>query len=300
MSDYSVLEEEVEEPEQKTGSAESHSLLQPNEGKLTEALDNGKDLDEIVGEYRPNLLLKGLVAVLKGTSTPVDHTDYSQMKNLERIARKYIVRPFTRPKDYLLTPLAGSGVRVLVGATSGDLMTEAASYLEKELGIKETPLEYTRNNLIFNLTAGLVMMLGLIGIGISIPAIIPTSAALAPILSIVNPLIYTSDMTRRLWLYSQKKPSGPWLFEAIWWAKDKVKQYAVPPLRRAYENHVTPAVERVKQFYTENLRPKLENLHYVSNPLNPLLYQPFPTEYDVSGTDGIDTASDENPDPHPT
>lgn len=280
--EYSGLEGQIEEPEQKIGSAELQSLLQP--GEVLELDDNS--IDEIVSEYKPNPLMKGLVAVLRDTSTPVDHIDYSEMKKLERFVRKYIIRPITKPKDYLLTPLAGFGVRVMVGSTSGDIMTEAAEYLEKELGIKETPLEYTRNNLISCLTLGVAMTLGLMGIGFTMPTIIPTSAALAPILSIVNPIAYAGDMIRRLWLYSQKKPSGPWLFEGAWWAKNKIKQYVVPPLKRAYDTYVAPAVDKMKQFYTEKVEPQFEHLQYFNNPLNPSFYQTFPAECDEPGDAG--------------
>lgn len=294
MSEHSGLEGEIEGAEQKRDSAELHSLLQPNEGELV--LGSGDELEEIVSEYKPNLLMRGLVAVLKGTSIPVDTTDYSEMEGLERFFRKHIVRPITRPKDYLLTPFAGFWLRTLVGGTSGEIMTDAATYLEKELGIKETPLEYTRNNLICCLTVGAVTTLGLSTLGFSLPMLVPMSAAFAHTFAVVNPFLYVGDILRRLWLYSQKKPSGPWMFEAGWWAKNKVTQYVVDPLKEyvsetlvpklkhAYETRIVPAVENVKRFWTERIEPQLQ---YFSNPFSPSFYLPLPAERDDGTKESI-------------
>lgn len=280
VSEHSGLEGEIEGAEQKRDSAEA-----------CPAPPQDESLEEIVSEYKPSLLTKGLVAVLRGTSIPVDTTDYSEMGSLERFFRKYIVRPITRPKDYILTPFAGFWLRVLVGGTSGGIMTEAAGYLEKELGIKETPLEYTRNNLLICLTAGAVMTLGMSGLGFSLPVLVPASAAVGPVFGSLNPLIYASDIIRRLWLYSQKKPSGPWMFEAGWWAKNRVTQYVVEPLKEyvsetlvpklkhAYETRIVPPVEKMKRFWTERIEPQLQ---YFSSPFSPSFYQTFPAEHDDS------------------
>ena len=177
------------------------------------------------------------------------------MGGFEGFVAQKVKRPLAEPRNRILRPVLGFLVRGIVGSTSGEIQTDAASYLEKELGIKETPLEYTRTNLVMGFTYGAVYQISLTTGLLTIPAALALPTGLASLVAIAAPIIYLADNIRRLFLYSQKKPSGPIYFEAGWWAKRQLETHAFAPAKEFYAAHVAP---RLEPWYAEHIAPLVE------------------------------------------
>ncbi len=250
--------------EEKVDEEELHTLLETETPVIiAEEVEEERDLDELLKDYKPSWLMKGIVDILK--KTHLGEVDYSEMGVYETFVTKYVKRPTTSVLGFLARAVA-------VGGTSGDIMRNASMYLEKELGIKETPLEYTRNSLIFCGTYGLTMTAALMTGAIVMPALPFVPAVVAGYFAAVNPFIYVGDLFRRTYLYSQGKPSGPIYFEMGWWAKNQIQDHIIKPtkelyqtkiqpaLSEFYDNKIAPAWDKAREWYIDNIQPKFDKV----------------------------------------
>ncbi len=240
-----------------TVSDASGKAAEPGLEEVVAGETAGEDFIDGEREHRVSLPLRIMVGLLKRTHPVEDTADYSGMGGLERFVAQKVKRPLAEPRNRILRPALGVLVRGIVGSTSGEIQSDAASYLEKELGIKETPLEYTRTHLVMGFTYGAVYQTMLTTGLLTIPAALALPTGLASLVAIATPIIYIADNIRRLFLYSQKKPSGPIYFEAGWWAKKQFETRVLAPAKEFYAAHVAP---RLEPWYAEHIAPLVDGV----------------------------------------